>query len=118
MLKGLIRQNTHIVENTLAVILVFVSGFCYSQTELYVSDSQGNDANDGSITSPFKTIQRAKDEARLYASPETVDIYIREGIYYLNAPLEFNSEDDNTNYRAYGSENVVVSGGVKIPYGS
>jgi len=50
-------------------------------TSLYVSDADGNDANDGSISAPFKTIQAAVNKARTLSSALGVSIYIGLGNY-------------------------------------
>ncbi|MGE5458000.1 MAG: T9SS type A sorting domain-containing protein [Methanococcaceae archaeon] len=46
----------------ISFLLLFVS-VCFSQSEIYVSTS-GNDNNNGSMEYPFRSIQRAVDEAQ------------------------------------------------------
>jgi len=86
--------------------------------EFYVSPL-GNDANDGSTNLPFKTIDRARQEVRKINKTTVSDIfvYIKNGIYNLDAPLVFNSEDSgfNDHYVRYISESPsvrpLISGG-------
>ncbi len=87
----------------------------------YYISVTGNDKNSGSKESPFKTIGRARDEVRKINCNMSSDIiiYIREGIYELEASLEFDQRDSGTNgfhviYRAYEDEKVIISGGRKV----
>lgn len=89
-------------------------------TELYVSPD-GNDGYDGSINAPFKTIERAMEEVRLYNSDMTDDItvYLRDGTYQLDNTLTFTTEDSGTNgyeivYKSYPGEEAVISGGMQV----
>ncbi|HHW00655.1 MAG TPA: hypothetical protein GXX36_14045, partial [Clostridiaceae bacterium] len=86
----------------------------------YVS-SDGNDSNDGSIDSPFLTIERARDAVRQINSDMDKDItvYLRGGEYKIEDTIEFNSTDSGTNgyyitYRNYPGETPVLSGGESI----
>ena len=87
---------------------------------IYVSPS-GDDSGDGTIGSPFKTVERAKAAVREINSDMTGDIIVNlcGGTYYLDKTLEFSEEDSGSNgfyvtYRAYGNKTVRVSGGNKI----
>ena len=88
--------------------------------ELYVSVS-GSDENEGTISSPFKTIDRAREEVRKLNDDMKgdIDVYIREGIYRQTEALVFNEEDSGTNgyyvnYKAYPNEKAVISGGIEV----
>ncbi len=86
-----------------------------AQTVFYVSPS-GDDRNEGTIESPFGTIQQAKQRAREFDG--TVTIYMREGTYYLDKPLLFTAEDGNDSKTLtlcpYRNEHVTVSGSVPL----
>ncbi len=86
-----------------------------AQTVFYVSPS-GDDRNEGTIESPFGTIQQAKQRAREFDG--TVTIYLREGTYYLDKPLLFTTEDGNDSKTLtlcpYRNEHVTVSGSVPL----
>jgi alpha-N-arabinofuranosidase len=67
----------------------------------------GNDANDGSVAKPFKTIMAAADKAM----PGDV-ITIHAGIYreQVTPPRGGNSNDERIVYQAAHGENVVIKG--------
>jgi hypothetical protein len=89
-------------------------------TDLYVSPT-GDDANPGTITSPLKTLDRARLVVRANKGSMGADIhvYLRAGRYELAAPLVFDAGDSGTNesyinYMAYDGEQPVVSGGKMV----
>lgn len=75
---------------------------------VFVSVSDGDDNNDGSIEHPVKTIERAVAMTRGIEGRKTV--YIREGTYYLSKPLLLTKVDDNLSISSYKNEKVVLSG--------
>lgn len=88
--------------------------------ELYVSVN-GDDAGTGSKESPFKTVQRAKDEVRLISSGMKGDIiiHIGAGRYFLEDTLDFTVEDSGKNgykiiYKGDANNTPVISAGKKI----
>jgi len=90
------------------------------QQSFYVS-VDGNDSNNGSMQTPFATLERARDAVREINSNMTGDIvvFIMEGTYYIEDSLELTSEDSGTNgynihYESYGDAAPVISGGTKI----
>ena len=78
--------------------------------EIYVSLS-GDDGNDGSKEQPFKSIERALEEAKKY--DKKVVIYLREGRYMLDI-LELNSDEAGIIISGYPEEKVIVDGAEKI----
>ena len=93
------------------------------QKAFYVSPD-GNDSNDGSIESPFKTIEAARDAVRALKNADGlpsggIRVILREGDYILSKGLEFDSRDSGTKdspiiYSAYENERVRILGGVKL----
>jgi len=98
--------------------------------KFYVSKN-GNDKWSGRFPSPnkskndgpFATLKKAKEEIRKLKKKGEINskvfVYIREGIYFLEKPLIFTSEDSGTAefpvvYTSYRNEKVVISGGKKI----
>ena len=80
----------------------------------YVAPS-GSDANPGTLERPFATIQRAQQAVR----QQPGSIWLRGGTYYLSEKLVFNAEDSGSQaapvvYQAYGQEQPVISGGVRL----
>jgi len=87
----------------------------HGQTDYYVSPS-GNDANHGSVQSPFLTIEKAQSEARKVTGEVTV--YLRGGVYRIASPLVFTPQDGNDNksltIKPYNNEKVVIKGSVVL----
>ncbi len=88
--------------------------------ELFVSVNGNNDGN-GSISSPFLTIQRAQEAVRELNGNMSSDItvYIRGGVYEQAKPLLFTEKDSGTNgynviWKAYNNETVEISGGSRV----
>ncbi|MEO3748611.1 ricin-type beta-trefoil lectin domain protein [Plantactinospora sp. B5E13] len=89
--------------------------------ETYYVAPDGNDSNPGTITSPFRTLQRARDVVRTVNANMTGDIqvYLRGGIYPVSSTIEFGPGDSGTNghrvvYSAYPNETPVLDGGVRV----
>lgn len=99
---------------------ILISGVnCYAlenQTEIFVA-ANGDDSGDGSISKPFRTIERAKEYVRTINSDMkgNITVFFREGVYTLNDTLTFDESDSGSNgyyvtYKAYNNENVKFSG--------
>ena len=91
------------------------------QATYYVSPN-GSDSSDGSRSSPFKTLEKARNEVRKINKNMSGDIiiYLLEGTYNLSATFDLISEDSGTNsynliYQAYNEKTAVISGGLQIP---
>ncbi len=90
------------------------------QAEFYVSPT-GNDANAGTETAPFRTIERARTAVRTLTSGMTGDIvvYLRGGVHTLANTVTFSTQDSGQNgfqviYAAYPGETPMLSGGQRI----
>ncbi|MEV2239846.1 ricin-type beta-trefoil lectin domain protein [Micromonospora sp. NPDC049891] len=90
------------------------------QETLYVAPG-GNDANPGTLASPFRTLQRARDVVRTKTATMTGDIqvYLRGGSYPVSSTIEFGASDSGTNghrviYAAYPDEAPVLEAGVQV----
>ncbi len=86
--------------------------------QIYVS-LNGSDSNNGTIDSPFLTLQKAQAEARklLKTADGDVTVNVGGGIHYLSEPLMLTDEDSgrNGNKMIYKSdEDAVISGGLKL----
>jgi|GEM_PF-249706 len=105
-------------------VLISVSIYAGSEghKEFYVSIS-GSDKNNGSLNSPFATIEKARDVVRAEKtnSPgKSFTVYLREGIYHINKTIEFDTNDFYKDeapviFKAYQNETVRISGGIGIP---
>src|SRR4051794_30978841 len=112
---------------TLAVSATFLTPLAMStpasaatQATYYVAPG-GNDANAGTITAPFKTVEHARDVVRTVNANMTGDIYVyvRGGNYQVSSTIEFTPSDSGTNgyrivYAAYQNEKPVLDGGVQV----
>ncbi|MDI6100402.1 ricin-type beta-trefoil lectin domain protein [Actinoplanes sp. NEAU-A12] len=90
------------------------------QATFYVAPD-GDDGNAGSITSPFRTLQRARDAVRTVKTTMTGDIhvYLRGGSHPVSSTIEFGPADSGTGghrvvYAAYPNEVPVLEGGVRV----
>ncbi|MFF9808383.1 RICIN domain-containing protein [Streptomyces coeruleorubidus] len=90
------------------------------QATYYVSPN-GSDTNSGTISSPFKTLQHARDVVRTVNDNMTGDInvYLRGGTYPVSSTINFTSADSGTNghrvvYATYPGEKPVLDGGVPV----
>ena len=85
--------------------------------EIYVSTG-GNDTNDGSKSSPFGSIERAKNEVRKLNQDMSGDIVvnIENGEYCLSETLAFDEKDGGTNgFKVrYVSDGAILSGGERL----
>lgn len=88
--------------------------------DFYVAPS-GSDTNAGSYGTPFLTLERAQRAVRsaLPTASEGINVWAREGTYYLRAPLEFGVADSGSasvpvSYAAYSNETVVLSGAIPL----
>lgn len=87
--------------------------------DFYVSPD-GNDENDGSLSSPFASIDRAKEAVRQLDKNNRngITVAVKAGDYRVST-LTFTQEDGGTpdcpvTYCAYGDGEVVLNGGISI----
>jgi hypothetical protein len=84
--------------------------------DIFVSP-QGSDQSSGTLGQPIASLAHAQELARdARARGLPVNVLLREGTYYLPAPLLFTSADSGTSgapvlYEAYNDEKPVISGG-------
>ena len=114
-----IRKTDHLGLIRLGLALLVVSPVF--ATEFYVA-AGGSDAKAGTLTNPFATLERARDEVRKLVAAglkEDVTVFIRGGTYLLARAVVFGLADSGTRdhtitYAAYPGETPVFSGGVKV----
>jgi hypothetical protein len=81
--------------------------------EFYVS-TQGQDTNPGTREKPFATLEHARDVVR-QAKPQTpVTVWLRGGIFRLDKSFALTAEDSGVTWRAFGTERVILMGGVAL----
>jgi len=96
----------------LCLFLAFL--FCSCNTVFYYVSPTGNDEDPGSQVHPFATIDRAREVARENKN-KPVTIYVREGVYHLDKPVVFTTDDSriqnkSLTLQAYAGEKVIISG--------
>ena len=94
---------------------VFDEGeFVMGKYDIIVSPD-GKDSNEGTLEMPLKTPAAAKEKAKLLETDETVTIWFREGVYFIENTLEFTQDDkENVIYRSFPNEKVIFSGAKEI----
>lgn len=90
----------------------------------YYVSVDGDDENDGSYFRPFRTVYRATLQAKyaLSCDPgQQITLLFHKGTYYFHEPLQWTeqdcpNEDGRVSYRAFGNEEAVFSGAVKLEH--
>jgi len=102
-----------------ALLFLTFAADAAAATTYYVDvDSRGgpsSDSNPGTMSQPFKTIEKARDTIRATGA-DGVTVYIRGGTYRLTGPLTFDQRDSGSVgapnvYRNYPGEQPIISGG-------
>ncbi|MDO4576148.1 MAG: right-handed parallel beta-helix repeat-containing protein [Planctomycetia bacterium] len=86
-----------------------LAGVAFSQ-EYYVAQT-GDDANDGSIQRPFRTLEKARDVLRLRAEKTPAVVHVRAGVYELEKTFVLEEQDSNVTYRGFEGERPLLTGG-------
>jgi hypothetical protein len=87
--------------------------------DIYVAVN-GSDDGEGTIDSPFRTLEKARDYACKYVSEENgINIILRAGCYEMESTFEIlkehmGSENCPIRYLAYNKEEVIISGGTTL----
>jgi hypothetical protein len=100
----------------LIAVVTGVFGTVYAQIQIHVSP-QGNDSNNGTEQSPFRTVERATIEA--YRTKGDVTVFLHEATYRLSSPIVFvpqNMEDvdKSLTIRSCPGEKAVISGSIVL----
>lgn len=80
---------------------LFISMRCYGLKDYYVDGVSGSDKNDGTKTSPFKTLDKAKAVLRTLPKTSNITVHILPGDYlYLSSPFTLGTEDSGNGTNA------------------
>lgn len=96
------------------------SSFSLNATDFYLSPTGDDFAGDGSISSPWKSLHKARDHVRtLSVLTENIDVILKGGTYELPSTFTLNSSDSGRNgftitYKAATGESPIISGGSVI----
>lgn len=92
-----------------------------NNTEYIYVSTNGNDAAGGGKNSPLATIEKARDKATELSEKTSNDIviYIEEGEYFINSPIEINDSNNHKNggkvtYAGAINGKTVINGGVAV----
>lgn len=75
----------------------------YSKITCIVVSPDGDDSGKGTLASPFKTLEKARDTARA-SSAESVTVVLRGGKYYRTEAFTLDERDSGDSYIAYEEE--------------
>ena len=102
-------------------LYIVLGGVAHLQAADYFVATNGNDANAGTIASPFLTLKQAQAKVRAVLPTATgpVNVWVRGGTYYLGQPLAFVPQDSGSptvpvTYSACSNEIVILSGAIKL----
>lgn len=85
-----------IVTLSAVLLLVFIALSASAQTNYYVSPT-GDDANSGtSQSSPYATLEKARDQIRATSPSGAVTVWLMDGDYYLDDTFDLSSQDSGT----------------------
>ena len=98
------------------LLLLFPQGLIAK--DIYVKPG-GEGRETGSKRYPYHSIEAARQRARDFAGKEVVNIYLNDGVYYLDTTLVFSPEDGGTEarpvyYRAINEGQAIISGGERL----
>ncbi|MHB9035414.1 MAG: right-handed parallel beta-helix repeat-containing protein [Armatimonadota bacterium] len=99
-------------------IITIALGARAAEMTLYVSP-KGSDSNAGSISKPFKTLEKAVNAARLFRSggngiSAPMHIVLRKGTYSLQSPVNLDAADSDLTIEGMKGEAVTLSGGRQV----
>jgi hypothetical protein len=95
-------------------MLLFAASLGGAAVNEYFISTQGNDANPGTREKPFATLERAQQAARQARAKGPVTVWLRGGIFRRDKSFALTAEDSGTTWRAFGTERVVLMGGVAL----
>ena len=113
--------------NKLTIILtaIVLTLACHSApAATFFVATDGNDANPGTETKPFATLQRARHAARelkrTAPTPQSTNVVVRGGTYHIAASLTFDAQDSGTEtapavWQTATGEEVRLCGGAILP---
>lgn len=88
-----------------------------AQCSYYIDAVNGNDANDGSLNSPFLTIKKGIITTRKQRTGnELCELNLFKGTFYLNDTIELNDIDSYLTIQNYNGADVIISGGRPLQF--
>ncbi|MEO8533922.1 MAG: T9SS type A sorting domain-containing protein [Flavobacterium sp.] len=94
------------MKTTVQIVLLLFFSTCFSQTSFYVDKAVGNDLNNGSAATPWKTIQKAANSA----TPNSI-VNIKGNTYNENVIVNVSGTTGNyIVFRNYLNDVVIIDG--------
>lgn len=98
--------------------ILLLAAFNASAVDYYISPTGSDTTGDGSSSSPWQTLQKARDAARTVSRPltEDINIILKNGTYELSSTLSLSAVDSGSasykvTYRAENAGQATISGG-------
>lgn len=92
-----------------------------SAADIYVDAVKGTANGNGSLGSPYQTIEQARNAVRSMNTDmkEDINVIIRGGTYFIENTIKLSTQDSGSNgyyvnYRAYPNEEPVINGAKEI----
>src|SRR5437763_5657561 len=101
------HSGVYTLMKRLALLIAFLSTFSAEAATFYVA-TNGNDANPGTLATPFKTLYKA--QSAMINSSTIKTVTIRGGTYTLTANLNFYSQSNGQTWVPYVNETVIIDG--------
>lgn len=101
------------------LLALLVPGVCDAQNhEIHVSP-EGDDAANGSLNDPIKSLQHASKLAREKAGQVPVSVILSGGTYFMEKDLKLGPEDGGSaeapvRWMGMPGEKVIISGGIRV----
>jgi hypothetical protein len=91
----------------------------YGEEAAFFVSPQGNDANPGTESQPFRTLEAAQDAARKSDRSQKMVVWLRNGVYQRDRPFELTAQDSGRHgkpavYRAWPGETARIVGGKAV----
>jgi hypothetical protein len=101
-----------VANRIICLIVICLSFFAINgkaQVEIFVAN-HGNDKNKGTLTSPYRTIQKAIQQSGSFSKNDVV-IYLRGGAFFLDSTIKIFKANNSLLITNYQNEKVIISGG-------
>lgn len=109
------RQQLILAAAILASSLQIVLAVGNSSAKVvFVGKKTDSAIRDGSFKNPFTSINEALDALRADSDNQDAYIFIREGIYHLDHPIQLSKEDSHLTLSAWADDRVEITGGYRI----
>jgi hypothetical protein len=118
----MLREATIVGAIVLAGMAPCTAGPTKPGADFYVAVN-GSDAWSGKMAvqsakktdGPFRTLERARDEARKRKTGKGVTVIVRGGVYTLEKTFALDAQDSGIVFQAYPGEKVILRGGLTVP---